>query len=65
MKLSDIEIQVLILTCNDIPAKQIGVDMCKSKRTIDGYRQSLYKKTNTNGIAGLVKYALRNNIIEL
>ncbi len=65
MKLSDIEIQVLILTCNDVSAQSIGDTLCKSKRTVDGYRQSLYKKTNTNGIAGLVKYALRNNIIEL
>ena len=43
LKLNDNERQFLQLACSDLTYKQIAAKMNKSERTIDGYREDLFK----------------------
>lgn len=63
--ITDNEIQFIRLTWDGLTTKQIGEGMYMSKRTIDGYRSSIYDKTGSNNIVGMIRYALKNKIIEL
>lgn len=50
---------------SDLTYKQIAVEMSLAERTIDGYRETLFKKLNVQSRVGLVLEALRRNIIQL
>lgn len=55
----------LQLACSDKTYKQIAADMSLAERTVDGYRETLFKKFNVQSRVGLVLEALRRNIIHL
>lgn len=55
----------LQLASSDLTYKQIAVEMDLAERTIDGYRETLFKKLNVQSRVGLVLEALRRNIIQL
>lgn len=55
----------LQLAGSDLTYKQIAVEMDLAERTIDGYRETLFKKLNVQSRVGLVLEALRRNIIQL
>lgn len=61
---SDREIQVLQLICRGLTSKQMAEEMQLSARTIESYRESLMRKTDTVNTAGLVNYAYAAGIIE-
>jgi DNA-binding NarL/FixJ family response regulator len=50
---------------SDLTYKQIAAEMSLAERTIDGYREILFKKLNVQSRVGLVLEALRRNIIQL
>lgn len=56
--LTDNELEVLKLICEEKSSSEIAEVLYKSKRTIDGYRNKLIDKLEVNNTAGLVKYAL-------
>lgn len=62
-KLTDREIQVLELICKEFTAAEIAEKLTLSVRTIEGYRRKLLDKTGTKNMAGLVVYALKNNLV--
>lgn len=62
--LSGREVEVLQLAVEDKSMKQIAAALGISIKTVDGYRQSLMKKTNCHSIAGLTQLAIRRKIIE-
>jgi DNA-binding CsgD family transcriptional regulator len=64
-KLSVREIQILKAVCLDLTAKQIAGKLHIGVSTVDFHKTNLYRKTKTKGVAGLVKFALRNAIIKL
>jgi DNA-binding CsgD family transcriptional regulator len=39
--------------------------MFVSERTVDGYRESLFKKFNVPNRVGLVLYAIKNQLVQL
>lgn len=65
MRLTEKEKIVIILICQEMPAKQIASDMNISERTVKRYRQNLFRKLNISTSIGIVKYAIINGIYKL
>lgn len=63
IKLSDREIQILTLLCQEKTSKEIGNQLFISARTVEGHRRSLQEKTGARNLAGLVMYAVKNGIV--
>ena len=63
--LSDRELSFLQLACSEKTYFEIAKEMFVSERTVDGYRDSLFKKLNISSRVGLVLYAIRNGIVKL
>jgi two-component system, NarL family, invasion response regulator UvrY len=61
--LNEREIEFIKLICLELSHKEIGNRMHISKRTVDYYRDALFKKLNTNTRVGLVKYAIKHDLI--
>lgn len=65
MKISDRELQFLKLACSEKTYVEIAGEMYVSERTVDGYRDALFKKLNVSSRVGLVIYAVRNGLVRL
>lgn len=61
--LSDREIEILKLICNQKTAKEIGDELFITQRTVEGHKNNLFIKTETKNVAGLVIYAIQNNLV--
>lgn len=61
--LSEREIEVLKLICAQKTAKEIAEILFLSARTVEGHKNNLFLKTGAKNIAGLVIYAVQNQII--
>jgi len=64
-ELSDRELQVLRLICEEKTAAEIADIMSASPRTIEGIRKRLLTKVGARNMAGLVIFAVKNKLIEL
>jgi len=64
-KLTDREMEFLKHACSEKNYQQIAKDMFVSERTVDGYRESLFKKFNVSNRVGLVLYAIKNHLVQL
>jgi len=51
--------------CSELTYKQIAAEMNLSERTIDGYREALFKKFNVQSRVGLCLEALRKELVSL
>jgi len=65
VKLNDNEVRFLELCCSEKSYKEISIVMQKSHRTIDGYREKLFKRLNVNSRVSLALYAVQNGIYQL
>jgi DNA-binding NarL/FixJ family response regulator len=65
INLSEREMQFLKLTCSERTYKEIASEMFLSERTIDGYRETLFKKLHVSTRVGLVIYAIRNCLVQV
>lgn len=63
--LTERELEVLQLICQELTAAEIADRLYISKRTAEGHRNSLLLKTGCRNTAGLVIYAIRHNIFRL
>ncbi len=61
--LTDREIEVLKLICQEKTTNEIAETLFLSPRTIEGHRKNLLEKTGARNTAGLVLFAGRNNLI--
>jgi len=61
-KLNDRETSVLQLICKELTTAEIAQELFLSPRTIEGIRTNLIEKTGAKNTAGLVIYALKNDI---
>jgi DNA-binding NarL/FixJ family response regulator len=59
------EIEVLELICKERTANEIAEELKIGRRTVEGYRKNLLEKTGSKNMAGLVVYALKNEIIKI
>ncbi|MFL9842844.1 response regulator transcription factor [Flavobacterium rhizosphaerae] len=63
--LSEREVDVLRLICQQKTAKEIGEKLFITQRTAEGHKNNLFAKTGAKNIAGLVIYALQHQIISI
>lgn len=61
--LSQREEEVLHLIADGFTNQEIADKLFTSRRTVEGHRQNLLEKTGTKNTATLIRYAIRNNII--
>ena len=59
------ELEVLELICEEYTNKESAEELGISVRTVDAHRRSLLQKTGAKNTAGLVKFAVRNQIFSL
>ncbi|HCL04713.1 MAG TPA: DNA-binding response regulator [Chitinophagaceae bacterium] len=63
ISLSDKEMSFLKLCCSERTYQEIASEMFLSEKTIDGYRDTLFRKLQVNTRVGLVLYAIKNGIV--
>jgi DNA-binding CsgD family transcriptional regulator len=56
------EIDVIQYICQEMTNKEIADKLNLSIRTIEGYRDRILEKIGARNSAGIVVYAIRNNI---
>ena len=64
-ELSEREQEVLFHICKGFSNQEIAQKLFLSKRTVDKHRENLLSKTNSKNTAGLVMYAVKNNIVDV
>lgn len=64
-RLTEREEEVLFLICKGLSNQEIADKLYLSKRTVDKHRENLLSKTQAKNTAGLVIYAVKNNIVEV
>jgi DNA-binding NarL/FixJ family response regulator len=63
-ELTDREREVLRLIAEGLSSKQIGDKLFISSRTADTHRTNLMNKLDIHNIAGLIRFAYANGIVE-
>ncbi len=61
--LTDREREILKLIAKEYSNKQIAEELFISERTVETHRKNIFKKTATNSLVGLIKFAYANNLI--
>ena len=59
------EIEFIKRVCSDLSYKQIADEMFLSRRTIDGYRDTIFQKLQISSRIGLVLYAIKNEYVTI
>ena len=57
------EIEILRLIEKEFNNKQIAETLFISERTVETHRKNIFRKTNTNSVIGLVKYAYEHRLV--
>ena len=57
------EKEIIRLICRQNTAQEIGEHLFLSKRTVEGYRTRILEKMDVKNTAGVVVFALKNNMI--
>lgn len=61
--LTDREREILKLIAKEYSNKEIAEELFISERTVETHRKNIFKKTGTNSLVGLIKFAYANNLI--
>ena len=61
-EIKDKELEFIKLACTDMSYKEIAETMFCSYKTVEGYRDSLYKKLGIKNRIGLMLFAIHHNI---
>lgn len=64
-KITAKEQTILQLLCRERTAAEIADEMNLSVRTIDGYRKKLMEKSGAKNLAGLVVFAIKNDLVSI
>lgn len=62
--LTERELEIIKLIAKEFSNKQIADQLFISERTVETHRKNIFRKTESNNIVGLIKYAYNNNMIE-
>lgn len=62
-ELSDREVEILNLICNQYNTKEIAEKLYLSERTIDGHRKRMLEKTNSKNVVGLIVWGIKNQVL--
>jgi DNA-binding NarL/FixJ family response regulator len=63
MHLTERELEVLRLIEQEYSNKEIARTLLISERTVETHRKNIFRKTKTNSIIGLIKYAYENKLV--
>ncbi len=63
-RLSKREIEIIKLISNELTTNEIAEKLFISLHTVESHRKNILRKTNSRNIAGLMKYALKEGLIE-
>ncbi|HYF68417.1 MAG TPA: response regulator transcription factor [Ohtaekwangia sp.] len=61
--LTDREREILKLISKEYSNKAIAEELFISERTVETHRKNIFRKTGTNSLVGLIKFAYANNLI--
>ena len=61
--LTDREREILKLIAKEFTNKKIAEELFISERTVETHRKNIFKKTGTNSLVGLMKFAYANSLI--
>ncbi len=61
--LTDREVEIIRLIEKEYNNKQIAEALFISERTVETHRKNIFRKSNTNSVIGLVKYAYEHKLI--
>ncbi|MGQ0829212.1 MAG: response regulator transcription factor [Bacteroidota bacterium] len=64
-KLSARELEVMRLICKEYTNKEIACSLFLSLRTVDGHRENILNKIKAKNTAGIVMYAVKNNLLAI
>ena len=62
--LTEREIEILELVAEGLTNKEIGEKLVISHRTVDTHRTNLMKKLEVTNVAGLIRFAFKNGLIQ-
>lgn len=57
------ELEILQLIAQECTNKEISEKLFISERTVETHRKNIFRKTKTNSLVGLIKFAYANNLI--
>ncbi|MCB0575684.1 MAG: response regulator transcription factor [Saprospiraceae bacterium] len=63
VELTDREKEILQLICEEYTTHEIAANLYISPRTVDGHRNNLLQKLGCKNVAGLVVFAIRNDLV--
>jgi DNA-binding CsgD family transcriptional regulator len=61
--LTDRELEVIRLIEQEYSNKQIAERLFISERTVETHRKNIFRKTKTNSVIGLIKYAYEHKLV--
>jgi DNA-binding NarL/FixJ family response regulator len=64
-KFTDRELQVIRMICEEKTSKEIGATLGLQSRTIERYRDAIMEKMDVKNLAGIVMYAVKNNLYDV
>ncbi len=59
------EIEIIRLICQQKTAKEISRQVFLAERTVEQYRSNITKRIGARNVAGIIRFALQNHIIDL
>jgi len=62
-KLTNREIEIVRLIEKEYSNKKIAEELFLSERTVETHRKNIFRKTKTNSVIGLIKYAYEHKLI--
>ncbi|MEO8769216.1 MAG: response regulator transcription factor [Ferruginibacter sp.] len=63
INLTNREIEIVKLIEKEMNNREIAATLYISERTVETHRKNIFRKTNTNSLIGLIKYAYLHNIV--
>ncbi|MFW5706341.1 MAG: response regulator [Bacteroidota bacterium] len=64
IKLTRRELEILSLVAREYSNEQIGKKLFISERTVETHRRNIFSKTKTKSVIGLIKYAIREGLVD-
>jgi DNA-binding NarL/FixJ family response regulator len=62
--LTEREREIVQLIAKEYSNKEIAEELFISERTVETHRKNIFRKTNTNSVVGLLKFAYSNHLIK-
>ena len=63
--LSRREVEIVQLLCEGLSSKEIARSLHISSKTVDNHRYNIYRKCDTESLAGLMRYAIHHGLISV